>query len=126
MRTFDIEKAKNGAGVCRIDGAPAKILDFDFNGKIIYKFMDEFGRWEAKGTDYEGKADNRIDDLYMSPNYAYATIYKDEFSQDLYSGKLCASKEEAEIQKDSTTPNMRKFCIAKIELLLDEEEGVDE
>lgn len=126
METFDLEKAKNGAEVCRIDGAPAKILDFDYNGKIIYKFRDKFGKWEARMTDQEGNADNRIDDLFMSPNYAYATIYKNEFSQDLYSGKLCASKEEAEMQKDSTAPDMRKFCIAKIELLLEEEEGGEE
>lgn len=125
MKPFDIEKAKNGAEVCRIDGTPAKILDFDFNGKIIYKFRDENGRWLVMWIDQKGNAYDGKDNLYMSPIFAYATIYQNEFSQNLYSGKLCASKEEAEMQKDHTSQDMRKFCIAKIELLLDEEEGGD-
>lgn len=39
MKIFDLEAAKNGAAVCLSDGTPVKILDFDFNGKLIFKFI---------------------------------------------------------------------------------------
>jgi len=54
--------------------------------------------------------------LYMAPTYAYATIYEQETTHELYSGKLCQTPEEAEMQKDNLFPEMRKFCTARVEL----------
>lgn len=126
MKKFDLEKAKNGAEVCRIDGTPAKILDFDFNGNIIYKYKNDFGRWEAQEVDEEGQAQKDIDDLYMAPKRAYATIYKSGFNGKLYSGALCTTIEELlkeEKDLDLQHRNVTRFCVAKLELLPDDEEG---
>lgn len=143
MKKFDLEKAKNGAAVCLGDGTPVRILDFDFNGRIAYKFipldiigkgvMTEDGRrtdgWLLDFADQDGiatysttnnkKIEKRDRNLFMAPVYAYAAIYKNTNSKELYSGKLVPTKEEAETMKDSVYPELEKFCIGKIELLDD-------
>lgn len=122
MKPFDLEKAKNGAAVCMRDGMPVKILDFEFdigNAKVIlFKYYSKQRERDiTMTTDLSGSSDNVI--LFMAPTIAYAVIYKNTNSQELYSGKLVPTKEEAETTKDSVYPELEKFCIAKIEMLDD-------
>lgn len=130
MKKFDLEAAKNGAAVCLRDGTPAKILDFQFHfpegDMILYKYYDRHlcsdieSIAEQTGTCIkivveEEKA--RMYDLFMAPVYAYATIYLNRLSKELYSGKLCSTEEIAKMQKDNVYPDMEKFGMARIELL---------
>ena len=123
MEKFNLKKAENGEAVCLGDGTPVKILDFDYQGKILYKYKSQRqdGNVEEKlgCAKKEGEALNEYEDdkkLYMAPTYAYATIYEQETTHELYSGKLCPTPEEAEMQKDNLFPEMRKFCTARVEL----------
>lgn len=124
MKPFNLEKAQNGEPVCRKDGRPAKILDFNINGGILYKYYDEVEKTEFTVTaNKDGRATGDSDgNLYMGKKIAWATIYKNEYSNELYSGKLCSTREEAEIQKEKLFSDMKKFCMAKIELIEEEEE----
>lgn len=124
MKPFNLEKAQNGEPVCRKDGRPVKILDFDINGYILYKYYNEKEKREYTATAYkDGRGTMHSNgNLYMANTIAWATIYKNEYSNELYSGKLCSTREEAEIQKDNLYPDMKKFCMAKIELIEEEEE----
>lgn len=117
MKPFDLEKAKNGDNVCRIDGTPAKILDFDYNEWIIYKYKDQFGRWRAVHVDELGKADEKIDNLYMAPRIAYMNVYKED-GPTLVGDTLHVTKEECG-KRFGTADEERFFCIAKVELLED-------
>lgn len=128
MKKFDLEAAKKGAAVCLQDGTPVKILDFDFNGDILYKTKvtnEHAGTHECtivvqqdgKRGEHEEGCDGKNLDLYMAPVYAYAKIYINRYSKELYSGKICATIEEAKIQRDNIFPDMEKFGIARIELL---------
>lgn len=137
MKKFDLEAAKNGAAVCLRDGTPVKILDFDFNGRIIYKkkFIDPDGAelYELAHCDKEGNGlmlysvseSNKEFDLFMAPVYTYAKIYINRIIQELYSGKICATIEEAAMQKDKVHPDLEYFGMAKIEMFF-EKEGGDE
>ena len=126
MQKFNLEKAQNGEPVCRKDGIPAKILDFNFNGRILYKwFCKEQQKEYTQTTDINGRVERGVSEeaeLRIAPKTAWATIYKNEYSNVLYSGKLCSTREEAEIQKEKLFPDMKKFCMAKIELIEEEEE----
>ena len=130
MKKFDLEAAKNGAAVCLRNGTPAKILDFQFHipegDMILYKYYDhEIGSdieliAEQTGTCIKiviEEENARKYDLFMAPVYAYATIYINRHSKELYSGKLCSTEEMAKMQKDNVYPDMEKFGIARIELL---------
>ena len=41
MEKFNLKKAENGEAVCLGDGTPVKILDFDYQGKILYKYKSQ-------------------------------------------------------------------------------------
>lgn len=136
MKPFDLEAAKNGAAVCLRDGRPAKILDFNFHfpegDMILYKYYDNDVGYdieqiaEVTGTCIKmvTKEENaRKYDLFMAPVYSYAKIYINRTIKELYSGKLCATIEEAAIQKDKVYPNLEYFCMAKIEMFHEEEGG---
>lgn len=126
MKPFNLEKAQNGEPVCRKDGIPAKILDFNFNGRILYKWFSESQQKEyTQTTDIKGTVERGVSEeaeLRMATKIIWATIYKNEYSNELYSGKLCSTRGEAEIQKENLFPDMKKFCMAKIELIEEEEE----
>lgn len=122
MKKFDLEAAKNGSAVCMRGGTPVKILDFEFdNGDakvILFKYYSKQRERDiTMTTDLSGDNYNVI--LFMAPTIAYAAIYKNTNSKELYSGKLVPTKEEAETMKDSVYPELEKFCIGKIELLDD-------
>lgn len=129
MKKFDLEAAKNGAAVCLRNGTPAKILDFQFRfvegDMILYKFFSVFnGEDTEMFADQTGKCDRagidddaRKYDLFMAPVYAYATIYINRHTKELYSGKLCSTEEMAKMQKDNVYPDMEKFGMARIEIL---------
>lgn len=137
MKKFDIKKAKNGAAVCLRDGTPVKILDFDFNGNILYKFkMSELKGEEivitecAKKTDKEGNGMSLLTDkphgkydLFMAPVFAYMNVFKNEDNKVLVGGVIRATREEcAESAKTDLMPGTKWFCVARVELL--EEEGI--
>ena len=126
MEKFNLKRAENGDAVCLGDGTPVKILDFDYQGKILYKYncQRRDGNVEEKlglaTKEGEGLHEYGVKDgieLYMAPKYAYATIYENEISHELYSGKLCQTPEEAEMQKDKIYPEMKKFKLARIEFI---------
>lgn len=101
------------------DGMPVKILDFEFeNGDakvILFKYYSKQRERDIiMTTDLSGDNDNVI--LFMAPTIAYAKIYKDQDKNFLFSGKLFATKEEAEINRDIVCGNIELYCIAKIEL----------
>lgn len=135
MKKFDLEAAKNGAAVCLRDGTPVKILDFDFNGRIIYKkkFIDPNGEelyvlahCDKEGNGLRACLINEPDkeyDLFMSPVYTYAKIYINRIIQECYSGKICATIEEAAMQKDNVHPDLEYFGMAKIEMFFEQEGG---
>ena len=131
MKPFDIEKAKNGAAVCLSDGTPVKILDFDFNGDILYKtfFTDDDGniREGTVTVDQKGKRGDRnigYDckelNLYMSPVCGYMVLYMTE-TKELVGGQLYSEKNKAEqeaaSQKDNDYVNI--YSLAKVEILDD-------
>lgn len=126
MKPFNLKKAQNGEPVCRKDGRPAKILDFNFNGRILYKWFSESQQKEhTQITDINGRVERGVTEeaeLRMATKTAWATIYEKEYSQELYCGKLCSTREEAEKQKEIWIPKMKKFGMAKIELIEEEEE----
>lgn len=124
MEKFNLERAENGEAVCLGDGTPVKILDFDFQGKILYKYNsqrqdgdveEKLGCVKKKGEGLNEYEDDK--NLYMAPKYAYATIYENEISHELYSGKLCQTPEEAKMQKDKIYPEMKEFKMARIEFI---------
>lgn len=135
MKKFDIEKAKNGAAVCLRDGTPVKILDFDYKGKVLYKFLSEReapdGKKEEKlgwaNVDGEGlgRYANGTDpgkDLFMAPVYGYMAVYKNEDNKVLAGGVIRATEEECtEAGKKDMSDRLKWFCVARVELL--EEEG---
>ena len=117
MKPFDLEKAKKGASVCRRDGTPVKILDFDFAGGILYKFTTNGVVKTVKVRPDGSSPFDRRDDIFMAPTIAYTKIYKNTYSNSLFGGKLVATKAEAEQQKSYYEKGIEEFCIAKIELL---------
>lgn len=122
MKKFDIEKAKNGAAVCLRDGTPVKILDFDFNGRIVarYQVADSAGRTHDRLDQFER------DELFMSPKFAYMNVYKNETNKVLVGGVIRATLEECiGAGKDAPMENLKWFCHARVELL-DEGEGGEE
>lgn len=130
MKPFDLEKAKNGAAVCLRDGRPAKILDFKFHfpegDMIFYKFYDD-----DAGSDIDliaevtGKCitvreeDARKYDLFMAPVYAYINVFKSEDGTRLHGGTLYPTPEDC-VKRAKRTWNARPFCIARVELLEDQ------
>lgn len=126
MKEFNIEKAKNGAAVCLRDGTPVKILDFDYNGNVLYE-IERYGiknHWIANN---EGVCDMWLPkyNLYMAPVYGFVNVYKNEANMILVGGVVRATLEECkEAGKDAPMENLEWFCHARVELLDDgEEEG---
>ncbi len=127
MKPFDLEKAKNGAAVCLSDGSPVKILDFDFNGDILYKFKDTdhsgitveltvlVGQDGKRGKHNIGYDWKKLD-LYMAPVVAYMNVYRDKDNECLRGGRIYASEEDCETAKKRSHSSIF-FCKAKIELL---------
>lgn len=126
MKPFDLEKAKNGAQVCLEDGTPAKILDFDFNGDILYKVKvtaDDGSTHEAtilveqdgKRGKHETGYDRKNLDLYMAPVVAYMNVYRNK-SEHLYGAIIHTTKEECRQRRELDGSGVF-FCIAKAELL---------
>lgn len=134
MKKFDIEKAKNGAAVCLRDGTPVKILDFDYNGNILYKYTyeDSDGKkteeleWADKdgyGLCHHSGDKDKDKDLFMTPVYGYMNVFKNEDNKVLVGGVIRATREEcAESAKTDLMPGTKWFCVARVELL--EEEGI--
>lgn len=129
MKKFDIEKAKNGAAVCLRDGTPVKILDFEYNGNILFE-IERYGiknHWIANN---EGVCVDPFDDmwlpqynLYMAPVYGYMNVYKNEANMILIGGVVRATLEECiGAGKSAPMDNLEWFCHARVELL-DEGEG---
>lgn len=65
MKKFDIEKAKKGAAVCLRDGTPVKILDFDYNGMVLFKYLSEQETPDGKKEERLGL--DKDQDLFMTP-----------------------------------------------------------
>lgn len=131
MKPFDLEKAKNGAAVCLRDGRPAKILDFKFHSPegdmILYKYYDNDAGYDieiiAEVTGYcirtFGEQDARKYDLFMAPVYAYINVFKSEDGTRLHGGTLYPTPEDC-VKRAKRTWNARPFCIARVELLEDQ------
>ncbi|MBR3467782.1 MAG: hypothetical protein IKH15_11255 [Bacteroidales bacterium] len=129
MKQFDIEKAKNGAAVCLRDGTPVKILDFDYNGNILYEIVRHGikNHWIANN---EGVCIDPFDDmwfpkynLYMAPVYGFMNVYKNEANMILVGGVIRATLEECiGAGKDAPMENLEWFCHARVELLDEREE----
>ncbi|MBQ3734313.1 MAG: hypothetical protein II859_10170 [Bacteroidales bacterium] len=123
MKQFDIEKAKNGAAVCLRDGTPVKILDFDYNGNILYEIVRHGikNHWIANN---EGVCIDPFDDiLYMAPVYGFMNVYKNEANMILVGGVVRATLEECiGAGKDAPMENLEWFCHARVELLDEGEE----
>ena len=132
MKQFGIEKAKNGAAVCLRDGTPVKILDFDYNGNILYEIVRHGikNHWIANN---EGVCIGPFDDmwlpqynLYMAPVYGFMNVYKNEANMILVGGVVRATLEECkEAGKDAPMENLKWFCVARVELLYEGEGGIE-
>lgn len=134
MKKFDIEKAKNGAAVCLRDGTPVKILDFDYNGNILYKFTHEDSdgkkseelEWadkEGQGLCHNSGDKDKDKDLFLASTYGFMNVFKNEDNKVLVGGVIRATREEcAESAKTDLMPGTKWFCMARVELL-DEGEG---
>lgn len=136
MKKFDIEKAKNGAAVCLRDGTPVKILDFDYNGLVLYKVLSEQEATDGKKAEKLGWAtidgDGRVrygtspdhgQDIFLVPVYGYMNVFKNEDNKVLVGGVIRATQEDCiEAGKADILPNTKWFCVARVELL--EEEGI--
>lgn len=119
MKPFDLEKAKNGALVCLDDGTPVKILDFNYNGKILCKLQQK--GLSGKIIDRLGDFDS--DDLCMSPTFVYMNVYKKENNSELVGGSIRATQEECVDARKTDHLNdwLQWFCVAKVELLMEDE-----
>lgn len=128
MKRFDLEKAKNGAAVCMRDGTPAKILDFDFNGKIAYKYKDNGREYFAtclptgKHETFDGRNDPKYD-LFMAPVCGYMAI-KANSENIAYGLRLHTTLEDAKKEVESLTFDKysRFLAYAKVEILDEEED----
>jgi len=129
MKNFDIEKAKNGAAVCLRDGTPVKILDFEYNGNVLYE-IERHGIKNNWIANKEGVCIDPFDDmwlpqynLYMAPVYGFMNVYKNEANMILVGGVVRATLEECiGAGKSAPMDNLKWFCHARVELL-DEGEG---
>lgn len=133
MKKFDIEKAKNGAAVCLRDGSPVKILDFDFNGEILYKYKD-FRKPERYLVSHCGKDGIHISspvmkhdpryDLFMEPISGYMIITIMDEKCEAFGGKLHPTLEEAKAELETIIFDKytRFMSYAKVELIETEEE----
>lgn len=136
MKQFDIEKAKNGAAVCLRDGTPVKILDFDYNGMVLFKYLSEQeapdGKKEERlgwatidgyGHGRYGTCPDKDRDLFMTPVHGYMNVYKNETNKVLVGGVVRATCDECiEEEEADLNANLKWFCVARVELL-DEGEG---
>lgn len=128
MKPFNLEKAMAGDPVCMRDGRPVKILDFDFDGKILYKYKDKINtgdeKWFMISVDQEGNYDKEYGshyrDLMMDDKKAYMNVYKREDGI-LIGGNIYPSEEDLPIEKfmhkcvNSNSPVF--FCKAKVILI---------
>ena len=110
------------------NGTPAKIMDFDFNGEIAYKFKD------IEGKDYmatclpTGKHET-LDgsesqyDLFMEPVCGYMLIIANS-ENTAYGLRLHTTLEDAKKEAESLTFDKysRFLAYAKVELLDEEED----
>ena len=134
MKQFDIEKAKNGAAVCLRDGTPVKILDFDFNGNVLYKYVhidqdgtriEELERADKNGLclHYISGGLDKDKDLFMSPKYGFMNVFKATDNSSLVGGVIRTTFEEcSEAGKTDLKENLKWFCVARVELLEEVEE----
>ena len=123
MKKFDLEKAKNGAAVCRMDGTPVKILDFDYNGLILYKYVS--GDREQLHTVIRAGRDisNCEFDLFMQPICGYMAITAN--SENIaYGLRLHSTLEDAKKEMECILfdKDSRLLAYAKVELLDEEED----
>lgn len=137
MKKFDIEKAKNGADVCLRDGTPVKILDFDFKGLVLFKYLSEqeatdgkkeerlgWATIDGQGRGRYGTYPDKDNDLFMTPVYGYMNVYKNDTYKVLVGGVVRATLEECIGDgKDAPMEDLEWFCHARVELLEDEEGG---
>lgn len=136
MKKFDIKKAKKGAAVCLRDGTPVKILDFDYNGMVLFKYLSEQKATDGKkkeklgwatidgyGRGRYGGGPDHGQDLFMVPVYGYMNVFKHEGDKVLVGGVIRATHEECiEAGEADQNANLKWFCVAGVELL-DEGEG---
>lgn len=128
MKKFDLEKAKNGAAVCLMDGTPVKIIDFDYNGLILYKHVS--GDRELLHTvNGDGRAISNCGthveefDLFMTPVCGYMAIIAN--SENIaYGSRLHTTLEDAkkEVECIVFDKYQRFLAYAKVELLDEEED----
>lgn len=133
MKQFDLEKAKNGAEVCLLDGTTVKILDFDFNGDLLLKVpykeipistkKDKYfvSRYDKTGCPLSPFVySTEFATLYMKPKVAYMKVYVNNST-----GLLEGDTIDADFTKVKTDASAYIgkdfFCYAKVELL--EQEG---
>ena len=126
LKPFDLEKAKRGALVALSDGTKAKILDFDFNGDLLIKNIDEQPAKKNGKTYYESvifraKTDGELYDddrrLTMLPVCGYTAVFIDDRHNKLYGGEVFRTKEEAAKDTEKLLIANKVFCFAKVELI---------
>lgn len=125
MKPFNLEKAKNGAAVCLEDGTPVKILDFDFNGDILYKVKvtQDSGRTlegtivvDQKGVRRENGYDGKNLNLYMAPIVGYMCVLKNVQTGKLIGYEIYSNLSDAEFN-EAIPLGCTCFGYAKVELL---------
>lgn len=129
MKPFNLEKAIAGKPVCRRDGKTVKILDFDYNGKILYKVLTQIDPlndnvWYTNAVDQEVFFDKAYGlderDLMMADVVAYMNIYKRDDGI-LIGGNIYPSEDDLPIEEsmhnivNSNSPSF--FCKAKVILI---------
>lgn len=124
MKKFDIEKAKNEAAVCLRDGTPVKIIDFDCNGKILYKKKELSNGKKADVLGWATTEGRGLKETGLGPVYGYMNVYMNETNKVLVGGVVRATLEECkEAGKGAPMENLEWFCHARVELLEEEEGG---
>lgn len=132
MRKFDLLSAKAGDRVCLRNGLPAKILDFDYNGVILYKFTETLADGskcdESNFANQDGACMNtmryeererRMYDLMMAPKYAFMNVYMREEDTTLIGDEIHEDLSKCDDCRIYSTD--KKFlCYARIELFYNE------
>lgn len=129
MKPFNLKKAKNGAAVCMIDGTPAKILDFDYNGLILYKqasgdrellhTVNGDGRCITNSGEHVEEFD-----LFMQPTFGFIAIMTNA-DNIAFGSRLHPTFEDVKKEVEGMTFDkyLSFLAYAKVEFLDDEEGG---
>lgn len=121
LKPFNSEKAKNGAQVVLSDGTKVKILDFDLNGHILFKTIDEELESGVGSEIYHAEFDGEVWDdlrvLMMAPVCGYTPVFIDNAHNKLFCGEVWRTKEEAANSVEEALIANKVFCFAKVELI---------